>query len=572
MCDDRLLGLVETVKKVVFDQYEELLLPTSFLLDGEGRLARIYVGPANAVELAADVRALRAADGALETLQLAEMTPGGRWERPEVWLASQRTGQLMQMTQFLSQENRGGLLGFYATTLADSLDAERPPERALGRATDALFNAAQTLAAETPAEAITLWRRLLRHRADDARIYWNLAWSLLDAEADSPEAHEMADAALKLAPESPSARQAAFRGLVLQRLGRPEMAVPEFERALAGDPADETMRAALAAARVQSQQDDELLDALEERLAAAPGDPDLVLALAKHLDSRDRVAEAAAQYERYVSLARESEADAADLGRAWFRLERWEEAAGALAPLVAADPQRSDERRLLGLALARSGRDAEARRQLEALPARDAMTEYTLGITRARLGDLAAAAKSFERVLELRPDNVEAAKSLALAYDHLGRPELALDAYRRYLEAAPADFEVRRRYAKSLERTGRMDEAMAAYRAILALEPGEPSTRYRLAWLLATNQTPEHRDGATALDMAQQLIAESPRHAALLDLLAAAYAETGQFDQALSLADEATELARSVGESALAEQIGSRRDLYARGLPFHGAS
>ncbi len=572
MCDDRLLGLVETVKKVVFDQYEELLLPTSFLLDGSGRLARIYVGPANAVELAADVRALRAAEGAVETLRLAEMTPGGRWERPEIWLASQRTGQLIQMTQFLSQENRGGLLGFYATTLADSLDAEQPPERALGRATDALFNAARTLAAETPAEAITLFRRLLRHRADDARVYWNLAWSLLDAEADSPEAHEMADAALKLAPESPSSRQAAFRGLVLQRLGRPEMAVPEFERALAGDPADETIRAALTAARAQSERDDQLLDALEERLAASPEDPELVLALAKHLDSRDRVAEAAAQYERYVSLARSSEADAADLGRAWFRLGRWEEAAAALQPLVAADPQRSEERRLLGLALARSGRDAEARRQLEAVPGRDAVSEYTLGITRARLGDLAAAAKSFERVLALRPENAEAAKGLALAYDRLDRPELALDPYSRYLEAAPADFEMRRRYAKSLERTGRMDEAMAAYRAILALEPDEPSTRYRLAWLLATHQATEYRDGASALEMAKRLNAENPRHAALLDLLAAAYAETGQYDEALGLADEATDLARRDGDVALADQIASRRDLYARGLPFHGAS
>jgi len=325
------------------------------------------------------------------------------------------------------------------------------------------------------------------------------------------------------------------------------------------------------------QQADETLAELEARRQKAPADPAPALALAQLLDSRGRVAEAGAQYERYVSLAREGGAgvDGAELGRAHFRLERWEQAVEALGPVVAADPGLQNEQRLLGLALAHLGRDAEARRHLEAAAVAssdDAASQYVLGIVRARLGDVAAAAESFESVLELRPDRLDAVKSLGLAYDHLGRQGPAIEQFRRYLEAAPRDLEVRRRLAKDLELADRMDEAIAAYRATLALDPNEAATRYRLAWLLATNGAPEHRDGPTALDMARQLNAENQQHAALLDLLAAAYAETGQFEQAQRLADEAVELARSAGDEALADQIGSRRALYASGRPFHGAS
>ncbi len=577
MCDERLLGLVETVKKAVFDQYEELALPTSLLLDGAGRLARVYVGPANAVQLAADVRALRGAEGSLEALELAAMTEGGRWERPEIWLASQQGKQLMQMTQFLSRENRGGLLTYYATALADYLDAGRPPERALATATSTLLEAGQTLAVDAPATAIGIFRRLLRHRADDAQVHWNLAWSLLETEGRSPEAHRVVDAALKLAPEPASSQRAAFRGLVLQRLGRPEQAVPELERALAGDPLDETVQAALAAVRAEVQRAQDSLAELEVRLASSPDDPAVVLALAKLLDSRRRPEEARAHYERYVAQKAELAAaeDAPELGRAYFRLERWDEAASRLAPVVEADPQRHEERRILGVALARSGRDAAARSHLEAAVAAspgDPATEYLLGIVRARVGDLAAAVESFERVLELRPDHLEASKSLALAYDNLGRPELAIEQFRRYLEVAPRDFEARRRLAKNLEIAKRTDEAIDTYRATLEMEPNEASARYRLAWLLATNSVSEYRDGPAALEMAKKLNTENPRHAALLDLLAAAYAETGRFDEAARLADEASELARSTGDDALADQIGSRRELYASGRPFHGAS
>ena len=53
-----------------------------------------------------------------------------------------------------------------------------------------------------------------------------------------------------------------------------------------------------------------------------------------------------------------------------------------------------------------------------------------------------------------------------------------------------------------------------------------------------------------------------------LDALAAAYAETGKFDEAARTAAKAAELALAAGDKKRAEQIESRRRLYEAGKPY----
>ena len=54
----------------------------------------------------------------------------------------------------------------------------------------------------------------------------------------------------------------------------------------------------------------------------------------------------------------------------------------------------------------------------------------------------------------------------------------------------------------------------------------------------------------------------------MLDVLAAAYAETGQFVQALETAQRAYQLAKSNNRKNLMEQIQSRIDLYRSKQPY----
>jgi serine/threonine-protein kinase len=91
-----------------------------------------------------------------------------------------------------------------------------------------------------------------------------------------------------------------------------------------------------------------------------------------------------------------------------------------------------------------------------------------------------------------------------------------------------------------------------------------------LAWLLATDPNPRLRDSNEAVRLAER--ASRPPHpqdAAVLDVLAAAYAAAGQFDRAIATARAAlSALPASASQSELATSIRRRLDLYSAGRPY----
>ena len=90
-----------------------------------------------------------------------------------------------------------------------------------------------------------------------------------------------------------------------------------------------------------------------------------------------------------------------------------------------------------------------------------------------------------------------------------------------------------------------------------------------LAWLLATCPEDAQRDGTRAVELASAL-AEQTHYADpyVLDTLAAAYAESGRFDQALATVDAALQLARERGDREIEKTLSARRAVYAAGQAF----
>ena len=72
---------------------------------------------------------------------------------------------------------------------------------------------------------------------------------------------------------------------------------------------------------------------------------------------------------------------------------------------------------------------------------------------------------------------------------------------------------------------------------------------------------------AEAIRLAQQAVAAWPR-AEYLDTLAAAYAETGQFDKAVNEQQRAIEMLRAAGDHRRVAGYQSRLDLYRRHQPY----
>ena len=107
------------------------------------------------------------------------------------------------------------------------------------------------------------------------------------------------------------------------------------------------------------------------------------------------------------------------------------------------------------------------------------------------------------------------------------------------------------------------------YEKVLTIDPASVSARGNLAWVLATSFNPGRRQGFRALELARQANELSgERDPIILNALAAAYAETGQFSKAVSTAQQALDLAAQ-DNPQLTKLLQQEIALYRAGLPYH---
>jgi spermidine synthase len=116
----------------------------------------------------------------------------------------------------------------------------------------------------------------------------------------------------------------------------------------------------------------------------------------------------------------------------------------------------------------------------------------------------------------------------------------------------------------------RTAEAITHYSEALKTNPFAKDVLNNLAWIFATQENAKFRNGERAVELALRASdMNGSKDASLLDTLAAAYAEAGQFDQARRTAEKAVALAQSRGDRALARKIEQRLTLYRSHRPFH---
>ena len=135
------------------------------------------------------------------------------------------------------------------------------------------------------------------------------------------------------------------------------------------------------------------------------------------------------------------------------------------------------------------------------------------------------------------------------------------------LRLAPDMIDARAHLANVLAEQGKTLDAVEHYREILKHNPNSHGVAMKLAWCLCTCPDENVRDSVAAIDLATG-VAEATRRRSpmVLDVLAAAYASAGQFEKALKIIDEATELVDA--NSAFQKVLSKRRELYHRRQPI----
>jgi len=122
--------------------------------------------------------------------------------------------------------------------------------------------------------------------------------------------------------------------------------------------------------------------------------------------------------------------------------------------------------------------------------------------------------------------------------------------------------------ARSLREVGQPDAARGFLTKLIALEPRDGFLLNEVAWFLATCEDPEMRNATAAIRLARQAVAATSRtNAMYLDTLAAAYAEAGQFTNAVAVQKEAMAVAVLEGSPGQAG-CASRLKLYEANTPY----
>lgn len=449
----RLVELLQMVNNMVyFHDHRPLPVPTSLLIDGEGRLAAIYKGPVSVDRLLQDVKIL-ATQGEERSRQALPF--------PGQWIAMQGPHRIGKLAAAMWESG----FGREAVELAERVTDEG-------------------------------------YREELLKVHWANATHLRSQEGDLADAVSQLQAIVRMDPSHAEALMelgilTARRGNLPEAAELLEQAVQHFE------PPDSAAHFNLGKALRELGRNAEALEQLQHSLRLNPSQPQ-----AHEL-----------------------------LGHLWVAKKEFEKAAGHFSAAWQLDQENNNHLLNFVSALMQTGELSRAKETLESAiedKPSAATTRVYLAQVLMQMNQRADAMKQLEKVVELEPKASKVWYQLS---------QLALQ---------------QSEWAK----------AVSHLRQVAKLVPNDPTVESELAWILATAPVAAIRDGDQALLLAEKAAqATHRRDSRVIDVLAAAYAETGKFELAQQTQLHAIQLLKS-SEGSLQPMFRSRLELYKQGQPF----
>jgi len=128
--------------------------------------------------------------------------------------------------------------------------------------------------------------------------------------------------------------------------------------------------------------------------------------------------------------------------------------------------------------------------------------------------------------------------------------------------------EARNTLGTALIQQGHVREAIDQWQEALATQPENGNAASNLAWVFATCPEDSIRDGTRAVELAEKAFRISGGKIPMIyRVLAAAYAESGRFADAVETAQRGADLASAQGNPSLAAELESNVALYRSGRP-----
>jgi protein O-mannosyl-transferase len=264
-----------------------------------------------------------------------------------------------------------------------------------------------------------------------------------------------------------------------------------------------------------------------------------------------------------------------DLGLTLKDQGKLEEAARHYSESLAINPTNPNVASALGLNLLRRGEPEQAlayfsmaREEAPDSP----QPHYHAGLALMGLGRYEEAGRSFTAAAQLDSGNAEILAHLGSARALQSQWAEAVSAYHQAVTLQPDEARYWFDLGYVLQEQGQSQPARRCYQRALRLDPTLPQHAFQEAWMLATDPNARYRNGVLALRLAKQACqATGFRQPQCLDALAAAYAETGRFDEAQAAARQALELLKTAPADRT-RRLEARLQLYREHKPFRMVS
>jgi len=158
-------------------------------------------------------------------------------------------------------------------------------------------------------------------------------------------------------------------------------------------------------------------------------------------------------------------------------------------------------------------------------------------------GDLDKALEDYNASIKLAPNESLALRNRGLLWIDREQYKKAIDDFSAVLRLVPDDVDATMRRGWSYLKLHQYDKAAADLERSAKLAPDDHRCVGILAWLLSTCPDPKYRDGKRAVQLATaSLQLAKDRDAGGFDILAAAYAEVGDFGAAAKAQQQAIEM------------------------------
>lgn len=447
------------------------------------------------------------------------------------------------------------------------------------------YLSAVVLAERDPFRAEIEFGRAAKLNSQYAPLHCNLGKAFVKMGRDN-DARQEYETALRIDPQCREA---------LLGLGELELQIGELQQSL---------EHLLKAADLQFQ--DNNVHTLLARLFNRRGDKEsaeielnLTRAYPRAAPPRDEI-RARAQKEAVGNIA------VADRARLYFDKRMYRESEELYRRVIAQQSDKASYHLMLGRALAEQGRLQEAITEVEtamAIEGQNSEILSTYGLLLARSGQTDRAIEFFNTALKLNPLSDVTQFYSGMALQRRGDFEQALQAYRNALELNPANAPAHLYLANLLAQQGDLEQAIMQWRLTLNYDPNQTQAltalvdiyngkrlysekdeflRQRLQRLpdnpviltafathLATCPDPKLRNGSQAIRLAEKIVTiKGIEDVQSLVFLAAVLAETGEFDRAIVVLEDARKAnTRGRKSQALSKVIETRVQRYQNRQP-----